>query len=176
MGCGKHDCGCGDGDPMAMMAEIAAPDQAHQLLTPFVGAWNAEVKFWWEGSDEPHVSTGVMLNDWILGGRWIEQRYRSDDGMFAGMGLMGYNKTTGKFEGLWIDSASTMMQFETGDHNSSSNTFEMTSQMLCPQTRVPLLKRSVLRIQSEDRHTMESYFKSATGPEQKTMEITFVRR
>jgi hypothetical protein len=182
MGCGKDDCGCSGGgvstgvDAMAMMAQMSAPEAAHELMSPLVGTFRAQVSMWWEPGGEPHVSTGTMVNTWVLGKRWVEEHYKSDDGFFAGQGLIGYNKTSGKYEGMWIDSMSTFMQFETGNYDPKTRTYEMHSEMLCPQSGVPMKKRSVIRVLSDNEHTMEMYFSAPGQPgEEKAMEIKYKR-
>lgn len=177
MACESADCACHDsGDPMAMMVEIAATAPEHDRLKPILGTWNARVSLWWDPNGEPHESTGVMVNTSILGGRYIEHHYQSDDGYFQGQGLMGYNKTTQQYEGFWVDSMSTAMQLESGTYDPASRSYTMTSDMLCPMTKQLQHKRSILRIESDDRHVMESFFRADSGPELKSMEIVYTRK
>jgi len=160
---------------MAAFAEMAAPAPEHRNLDVFVGEWDAEVKMWM-GPGEPHVSHGVMVNAWVLGNRWVEQKYEGTGYDFKGQGLFGFNKTTGKYEGLWIDTCSTFMQTDTGDYDATSKTFTMTSRMLCPQSKEEMAKRSVIKVHSPDKHSMEMYFQAEGQPETKCMEITYTRR
>lgn len=183
MGCGSNDCGCGGGsggahtqveDPMAAFAEMAALAAEHKLLEPFIGEWDSEVKMWM-GPGEPQVSNGVMVNKPILGGRFIEQKYQGHGYDFQGSGLWGYNKASGKFEGLWIDTMSTMMQMDTGDYNPGTKTFTMLSKMSCSEMG-EMTKKSLIKVHGPDKHTMEMYFAPEGGPEGKCMEITYTRR
>ncbi len=158
----------------AAMIEMGKPAEELRFIKPLIGTWDAEVKLWM-GPGEPMVSRGVMVNDWVLGGRWLRHTYKGDDN-FEGSGYFGFNKTTGKFEGLWIDTMSPMMHIEVGDYDEGAATFNMTSETLCPMTKMPTNKRSVTRIESPDRHVLEMYSSSAGEPECKEMEVVYTRR
>lgn len=181
MGCGHDDCGCNSGgghtqvdDQMAAFAEMAALAPEHRHLEAFIGQWDAEVKMWM-GPGDPQVTRGVMVNTPILGGRFIEQKYQGHGYDFQGSGLWGYNKSSGKFEGLWIDTCSTMMQTDTGDYDSRTRTFTMLSRMTCPEMG-EMTRKSLIKVHGPDRHVMEMYVCAPGAPESKCMEITYMRR
>jgi len=166
-----HDSGC---------AEMGAVVDAHKRFTPFVGKFAAQVKLWM-GPGEPHVSTGVMTNALDLGGRFLRQTYKGDqtDGPFPnfeGRGFWGYNTVTKKYEGFWIDSASTFMQTEVGDVDASGKTWTMVGQMTDPQSGGLLQKRSVIALKDADHHSIAMFFKGPDGREFKAMEIQHTRR
>ena len=52
----------------------------HELLKPFAGTFNSEVKIWM-GPGEPMVMTGTMENSLDLGGRFLKQVYASNTPM-----------------------------------------------------------------------------------------------
>lgn len=163
-----------------MPDESNAVTEHHRALSPFAGEFSAEVKFWM-GPGEPHVSTGVMINEWDLGGTFLKQTYTGDRDphspfVFEGRGYWGFNTTTGRYEGFWIDTASTMMQTETGDFDPGAGRWIMRSAFIHPETGAQMSKRSVFTIISDDEHLMESYFPTPDGGEFKVMEIRFVRR
>jgi len=173
----QKECGCSApsaSECEAAMMEMAKPAPEIKFLEPLVGTFDAEVKMWM-GPGEPVISHGVMVNEWSLGGKWLRHTYAGDEN-FNGSGFFGFDKTRGVFEGLWIDTISTSMQMETGSYDEASKTWTMTSEMLCPMTKVPMKKRSVTRIESPDRHVMEMYFQSQGQPEGKGMEIAYTRK
>ncbi|KAA0214661.1 MAG: DUF1579 domain-containing protein [Leptolyngbya sp. PLA3] len=183
MGCGHDSCGCGGGsgsghaqveDPMAAFVEMAALAPEHKHLEAFIGEWNAEVKIWM-GQGEPQVTRGVMVNTFILGGRFIEQKYQGHGYDFQGSGLFGYNKASGKFEGLWIDTMSTMMQTDIGTYDPGKKTFTMLSKVNCSEMG-EMTRTSLIKVHGPDKHVMEMYFAPQGGTEDKCMEITYTRR
>ncbi len=159
--------------------EMARPAPQHALLEPFVGTFRARVRLW-TGPGEPMETTGTMVNALDLGGRYLRHEYQGDavEGpfpAFAGRGYMGFNKATGRFEGFWIDNASTMMQVETGEVDADGTTFTMRSELTLPGSGGRIVKRSVIRVLGRDRHTMTSWFAGPDGNETKSMEIEYER-
>jgi hypothetical protein len=160
-------------------AEMAAPTEEHARLRPFEGTFAATVKMWM-GPGEPQVMTGTMKNEFDLGGRFLKQTYIGDDlggpfPSFEGRGFWGYNKVDQVWEGVWIDTASTVLQIERGSVDESGKVWEMRGEMTNPATGSPIAKRSVITLIDDDRHSMEMYFASPEG-EMKGMEIQYERR
>jgi hypothetical protein len=159
--------------------EMGAVVDAHRKLEPFVGVFAAKVSLWM--GPEPMVSTGVMTNRWDLGGRFLHQSYKGDqtDGPFPGFegrGYWGYNTVARRFEGFWIDTASTIMQTESGEVDRSGKVWTMVGSFPDPASGKPIRKRSVITLIDRTRHTMECYFQGPDGRESKTMAIEYARR
>lgn len=159
--------------------QLPTPGEAHAKLQPFEGTFRAEVKIW-SGSDEPMVSFGTMTNSWHLGGLYLHQDYVGDpqeDGApgFAGKGYWGYNFASQKYEGFWIDIASSMMQIETGTVDESGKVWEMHSEFTHPANGQVMKKRSLIKLIDDDHHLMESYIVMPDGNEMKTMELSYTR-
>lgn len=159
--------------------QMGALAEAHKKFEPFVGEFKAEIKLWM-GPGDPMISTGKMTNTLDLGGRYLCQRYQGDasDGPFPnfeGRGYWGYNTSSKKYEGFWIDSASTIMQHESGDTDASGKVWTMLGEITCPQTNKPMKKRSVITLIDNDHHSMEMFFTGPDGKETKSMEIQYER-
>ncbi len=158
-------------------AAMAAPTEDHERMAPFVGTFRAEVKIWM-GPGDPQSSTGTMTNTFVLGGRFLHQEYQGDPNdrpfpKFEGRGYWGFNKATGKYEGLWIDNASTIMQTDVGDVDDSGKRWEMKGEMVGP-TGDPFVKRSVITLEDDDHHSIEMFFVHG-DQESKAMEIRYTR-
>lgn len=158
-------------------AEMAKPGPEHEKLAPFEGTFRAEVRLWM-GPGDPVVSTGTMVNRRTLGGLFLEQLYTGDphEGpfpAFEGRGFWGYNKETRQYEGVWVDNASSMMQTERGTLDTSGKVWSMSGVTTCHGKKMN--KRTVITLESEDRHRMESWFDEGQG-EHKAMEIRYVRK
>jgi len=151
----------------------------HRAMDPLAGTFRARVQLWM-GPGEPHVSTGTMVNEWDLGERFLKQTYTGDPGEgpfpdFEGRGYMGYNTVTKKYEGFWIDTASTMFQTEAGDYDPAARRWTMLGEVANPQTGGVMKKRSVFTLTGDDEHLMETFFTGPDGTEFKAMEIAFAR-
>ena len=167
-----------DEQHMDDFAAMSATTPQHEALKPFEGTFRSEVKMWM-GPGDPMVSTGTIVNEFDLGGRFLRQIYTGDpnDGpfpRFEGRGYWGFNKVTQRFEGFWIDNASTMMQHEVGELDDSGKVWTMVGEMPNPQTGGTMKKRSVVTLEDDDHHTMEMYFDTGDG-EVKAMEINYER-
>lgn len=159
-------------------AAMGAPGEAHAKLEPFAGTFHAEVKLWM-GPGDPQVSTGTMVSSFDLGGTFLKQVYKGDPNEgpfpnFEGRGYWGFNKMTERYEGFWIDNASTMMQNETGELDASGKVWTMEGILPNPQAGGEMKKRSVITLIDDDHHSMEMYFETPDG-ESKGMEIQYSR-
>ena len=158
---------------------MGATTGEHAMLKPFVGTFAAEVTMYM--GPEPIVSTGTMTNSLDLGGRFLHQSYQGDpsDGPFPpfqGRGHWGYNTGAKRWEGFWIDTATTAMQREHGDVDESGTVWTMASPpTVHPGTGQEMTKTSIIRLHDEDHHTLEMHFKTPDG-EFKGMEIKYSRR
>lgn len=152
----------------------------HDKLNPFEGEFLTEVKLWM-GQEAPMISTGTMVNEWILDGRYLKQDFQGDpmpgtDMAFTGTGYWGYDPTAQQYQGFWIDNASNTMQMETGTVDASGKVWTMASELINPQTGDRMTKRTVITLVDKDHHRMESYFADGSGKEFKTMEISYTRK
>lgn len=159
-------------------AAAGALTEHHEGFAPFAGTFTAEVKMWM-GPGEPMVMTGTMTNELDLGGRFLRQHFVGDGadgpfGAFEGRGFWGYNTATETYEGVWLDTAATMMHLERGTRDKPG-VWTMRGEMTNPQDGSKLSKRTVIELKDNDRHSMTTYFAGPDGNEHKSMEITYVR-
>lgn len=162
------------------MQEMGPRTAEHDKLNPFEGTFSTVVKLWM-GPGEPVTSTGTMVNDWVLGGRYLRQTFAGDPAegpypAFEGIGFWGYSGTSGEFQGYWIDNASTWMQMETGSVDASGKVWTMLSSLPNPADGKPMKKRTVITLQNNNHHVMESFFTVEGGEEIKSMEISYTRK
>lgn len=166
-------------EPAMDFAALSAPNESHQKLHPFEGRFKAEVRMWM-GPGDPHLTTGVMVNSLVLGGRYLQQEYQSDPNegpfpSFEGRGFWGFNKQSQQYEGFWIDNASTVMQIEHGKVDEAGAEWVMEGVAKNPVTGDDMTRRSIIRLVDRDHHSMETYFKGPDGKEAKGMEIQYKR-
>ena len=144
----------------------------HERLRAFEGVFKAVVKMYC-GPGEPMVSTGVMTNTMVLGGRFLEHVYKDDSGMFEGRGYWGYNTASDCYEGIWIDNMSTMIQIEIG--HADGDTWNMSGTSTDPGSGKPMATRSVTTLSGPDEHGIEMFCRIGDGEEFKSMEIHYTR-
>lgn len=163
-------------DACAQQGDVGAE---HKRFEAFVGKFKAVVKLWM-GPGDPMESTGEMINTLELGGRFLKQDFHGDqtDGPFPnfeGRGYWGYNSVDKRYEGFWIDTASTALQTEEGSVDQAGTTWTMTGEMTDPQSGGKMKKRSIIKLIDNDHHSMEMFFGTPDGNEFKGMEIQYER-
>ncbi len=158
--------------------KLPEPGPKHELLRPFEGTFDAEVKMWM-GPGDPMMSTGRIVNSFQLNGLYLHQDYQGNSlgaiPGFVGQGFWGFNSTSGRYEGFWIDNASTAMQLETGSVDQSGKIFEMHGEFVMPGTGVTMKKRSIFTVVSDNHNTMESFVTPPDAPEVRNMMIDYRR-
>ena len=82
-------------DPAMMEAMMKAgmPGDPHKLLNSMAGSWTTKATFWMMPGADPTSMEGTSENKWVMGGRYLEQRFSgSFMGMpFEGQGYTGYD-------------------------------------------------------------------------------------
>jgi hypothetical protein len=176
-------------DPaMEAMLKAGAPNENHKALEPLAGEWTTAVKFWMAPGAPPQESAGTCKRKWILDGRFLEELVT---GKFFGMpyhgrGLSGYDNLKKQYNSVYVDSMSTGIFTMLGTLDKSGKTFTYTGEYDDPMTGKPKKTRWVIRIESNDKHTIEFYEPAPPAPggaqggeagkEFKTMEIVFTRK
>ena len=169
-------------DAEAMKAKMQAystPGAPHKALDALVGNWDADVRMWQDPAAPPEESKGTNEARWILGGRFLEQRFNWQfmGEPFEGVGTLGYDNIKQKYQSVWIDSMGTGMMKAEGTYDAATKTLTETGSHSCPITPGgERTFRSVTKFVDPDMIQMEFYGPGPDGKEFKSMEITYKRR
>ena len=159
---------------MARAAELGTPGEGHARLQPLVGSFASTMTMWLEPGAEPITSKGTSVNRWVLGGRYLKQDYQADFmGMpFAGVGTTGYDNSTGKYQGSWVDNmTSNMLPISEGGWDEASRTITSRRSYTDPISGLPTTTRDVVRFISNDEHRFEMHESKGDGAELQLFEI-----
>jgi hypothetical protein len=156
----------------------ATPGAAHRKLDAFVGNWNVRMKAWMAPGQPPEQTEGTAETSWILGNRYLEQKY---DGKmmgkpFSGVGFTGYDNFKKKYEAIWMDNMGTGVMTSTGSFDKSGKVMRFTATMDDPITGKKTTIKETLTIVDPDTHRLEMW---ATGPDGKmfkTLEGVYTRK
>lgn len=161
---------------MAAWQEAGTPGEPHEYLAKLAGSWKTSNTMWMEPDAEPMHSEGKVERKMILNGRVLVEHFHGDMmGMpFEGMGLTGYDNTTDKFWGVWMDSMSTAAYRSTGtcSDDYSKCTYAMTG--TDPMTGDEMKWRIETETIGEDSEKMTMY-ETRDGTEFKSMEMVYER-
>lgn len=163
---------------MAKYAELAEPGAHHQHLAKSVGTWKTTMKFWMEPGQPPSESAGTMKTEPLLGGRFIQSRYRSEfmGQPFEGIGVDGYDNGANKHVGTWMDSMGTVILTYEGDCAEGGKVLTANMESDNPVTGQHEQSKSVTTWIDDDHWKMEMFMVAPDGSEIKTMELTAERQ
>jgi hypothetical protein len=146
----------------------------HDWMKALEGTWQTEIKATWPGAPE-QVQLGVCKRRMELGGRFLMTEYdgRWEGKFFRGVGSLGYNNVTRRFEQTWMDTMATGTMMTTGTADASGKVLTLTGEFAMAEG-MTVKSRQVFTIVSPDKHT-EVFYHTMDGQEMKVMEITYVR-
>ena len=167
-------------DEAAMMAQwqkAMTPAEGHSRLKPLVGSWHAKGVFTMGPGAPPETSDGTSEHRWVLGGRFLEQRYQSQlMGMpFEGLGFTGYDNVRGKYVGAWMDTFSTGIMPSVGVGKPKASGFDSVSECLEPSGKKVVFDCKIKMIDN-DHHTWEMWSKGPNGKRYRAMLIEYTRK
>lgn len=173
------------GDEMqAMMAEmmkVATPGKNHEHLKPLVGEWAMTTKFRMSPDAPWDVSSGESVIEWILGGRFLQQKVKSPATEafpfpFEGFGLLGYDNFAKKYINLWMDTFATGVMFFKGTCDDSGKVITLTGEFPNPMKDGEITKsRWVYRIINNNKFIFEMWEQDDNKKEYLHGEITYAR-
>ncbi|MEO8380333.1 MAG: DUF1579 domain-containing protein [Acidobacteriota bacterium] len=154
------------------------PGASHKSLDAMVGTFDTTVKSWMAPGTPPMESTGTSVNQWIMGGRYVEQRFTSSfmGQPFEGLGYTGYDNVSGKYWGTWIDSMSTGVMSSTGSSSDGGKTFTFASTMNDPMSGKATQMEERITVIDHDHHNFQMWGPGPDGKNFKMMEIDYARK
>jgi hypothetical protein len=165
------------------------PGSGHEALQPLVGSWRVRYEVYGtlgrRGDEPPIVSEDITTRrEWIGEGRFIED---TTEGTLMGApfwrrGWLGYSNIDQRYEWVTIDSVNPTMMIYLGaprsgpqqpiDMNGAFTDLGVAGEDTVGK-RVGL--RTVIRIDRDDRHVFELYFKRPGGKEVLALRSVYVR-
>ena len=163
---------------MEAWQKFMTPSEGHKRLEHMVGTFDAKVTMWMERGAPPQTSTGTSTNQWVLGGRYIQEKFSGGFmGMpFEGLGYTGYDNAKKQYFGTWMDNMSTGVMTSTGNTADNGKTWTFRSVMTDPMTGKDTPGESRVTVTDADHHTMEMWGPAPDGKNFKMMEIVYSRK
>ncbi len=168
---------------MEAWAKSATPGDMHKTLTATVGEWKGKVHMCMAPGAPMTESDCTTTIHAMFGGRFTRSETKGMMNMgegqsmpFEGFGLFGYNNTTQKFEGVWVDNMGTMMMFYTGELAKDGKSHVWNSKFIDPITGKDSWMRETETITGPDTMTLEMWGPMPDGTgEFKMMSIDYTR-
>ena len=132
--------------------KMGTPGAAHKQLSGMVGSWTTKSAYWMEPGKPPEESTGTCEQKMLLGGRFLQQEFKSESmgETFTGINIVGYNNHTKKYQSVYMDSImGTPMYYFEGTGSADGKTITQECSFDDP-IRGPVTRRSITRTVDED--------------------------
>src|SRR5262245_1276851 len=102
-------------DPQSAIEPRSGPGSGQKFLEKFVGDWDV-VKSFHPRSGDPVRAKGECKQTMMHEGRFLKSEFvfEGAQGKTTGLGIIGFDTTTGTFTSVWTDSRSTRMSFRAG--------------------------------------------------------------
>lgn len=158
---------------MAEMLKATQPGEQHKHLDVLVGSWDVVVKFkYGPGPERQGKASSEAV--WILGGRFVQQEYKSQSGQVT-LQFVGYDNQKKKFFEVKMDNMDTGLLYTEGtasdDRKIVTNVGERTDPMTGKKSRL----RTVTTIIDNDHYLVEWYQTRDDGKEEKVVTMHHTR-
>ena len=162
---------------MEAMTKAATPGAEHKKLDAFVGTWKTTITSWIQPGAPPTISSSTSKNEWVLGGRYVQETFTGTfmNQPFSGLGYTGYDNVKKQYFGTWADTMSTSQMTSTGNMDGA-NSWKFTGSMVDPMTGKDAKVDSKMTVTDKDHHTMEMWGPGPDGKMYKMMEIKYSRK
>jgi Protein of unknown function (DUF1579) len=148
------------------------PGPGHAALEPLVGTWRVQMSIYatfGRSPDDPAIVSDDLTckRQWVAEGRYLEDLTEGTaaGGLYWRKGWLGYSNMDRRYEWVTIDAVNTtMMSYVSaagsGDKMPISMTGVFTDQGVAGEQNVgkSVGMRTVIKIESIDRHVFELYF------------------
>ena len=163
---------------MEAWQKAMTPGEGQKKLEPLVGTFDAKVRTWMDPSKPPDDTAGTSVNTWVLGDRWVQMKYEGVflGETFSGIGYTGYDNVTKKYQGSWMDTASTGMMLSSGTMDAAGKVLTFKATTSDPATGQVTTADEKVTIADNDHHTLEMWGKGPDGKTFKMMEIQYTRK
>jgi hypothetical protein len=167
-------------DMAALMAEsmrLGTPAEEHARLAEQVGKWKVSGAFYMEPGGEPQPMEATAETKTLLGGRIVQETFRSQFmGMpFEGLLLQGYDNLKGHYWTVWYDNMSTWGSYSTGNYDGEGR-LVLEGTMYDAMTPKGRKVRTVITEQDEDHANMKMFDVSPDGEAAMTMDLNYTRQ
>lgn len=154
----------------------------HKLLEKMAGNWDAEVTFVFNPKEKPEVNKMTVKREMVLGGRFLFETYDLKAGTMPheGLGYIGYNNSTKKFQMIHMESMNTALEVTDGAWDEKAKTLVFQTgpkEMEWGGQKMKFTMRQTFTIESDDKHTFSMMTKYEQMPDEiEEVKIVYTRK
>lgn len=154
------------------------PGAGQKRLDSFIGTWNVKMKSWMDPSKPPEETDGMSENAWVLGDRYLEQRYSGKmmGQPFNGIGYVAFDNFKKRYQSTWMDDAGTGIMVMEGSCDKAGKVFTSMGSMDDFLTGKKSRIKEKVTIVNPDTHRLEMWMTGPDGKMFKTLEGVYTRK
>ncbi|MEN9847094.1 MAG: hypothetical protein RIS36_2241 [Pseudomonadota bacterium] len=158
-------------------AALNQPGASHEVLTTFVGEWNVDVLSRSSPDANPKRSSARSSASWVLGYRYVREKYKSLEmgPRYEGLGYLGYDAGAQVYSSVWMDSFNTSIATSRGVFNPETETFALKGEIYDPLLGRMKETRTLIQILSTDSYKITMVDRTARGKDFISLELTYNR-
>jgi hypothetical protein len=158
-------------------AALSQPGASHEVLKTLVGEWNVAVISRSSPDANPERSSARSSSGWILGYRYVREKYKGLEmgPRYEGLGFIGYDAGARVYSTVWMDSLNTSIATSKGVFNPETATFAMKGEIYDPLLGRMKETRSLIQIISPDSYKITMVDRTARGEDFIPLELTYNR-
>lgn len=108
-------------------------ENADAILAMEAGTWDADITFPSNEAGKPdNKAKGVQVNRLRSGGKWIINEFSVEGTPYEGTGVWGFDRTKGRFSGIWVDNNDRQIRLDDGRWDAASKTMTWSANMAQP--------------------------------------------
>jgi hypothetical protein len=164
--------------PMVKAIENAmTPGEGQKRLAPLVGTFDVVIKTWVTPNGPPIESTGASVNEWVLGGRYVQMMLNGDapNDPFSGTGHIAYDNVTRNYQAAWMDTGSTGITMYTGKLDASGKTALLKGSIPNPLSGAPSPVELRMTMQADGSHLTQLWGQGKGAKMVKLMELQYTK-
>ena len=159
---------------MAEMYKVTQPGSHHAQMESLAGNWSVAVSFK-VGPGAERKATAGSEAQWILGGRFLRQHYKSDSGLEVWQ-FLGYDNQKKKFFEIKMDNMETGSLFTEGVISEDGRVITNYGDRTDPMSGHVARLRTVTTMIDHDHYNVEWFLGGANGVEEKIVTMEHTRR
>jgi hypothetical protein len=102
---------------------LPAADPRLAVMAKEAGTWDADITFPSNQPGKPdQKARGVQVNELRSGGMWMLNRFSVDGTPYEGTGVWGFDRTTGRYSGIWVDNNDHQIRADDGRWDEAKQT------------------------------------------------------
>ena len=168
---GKHSPGA------KALDKAMSPGEGQKRLEPMIGSFDVTVLVWLDPGKPPLEYKGSSVNNWTLGGRYVQTMLVTamDGEPFEGIGYYGFDNTSKTYEAAWMDNGSTAISLYRGVMDKAGRTAVLNSTEATAAGSKPVKVQMRVSIAEGGDHVTQLWGAPTGGKAFKMMELRSVR-